>query len=89
MELNFNYLIAKRNHFPIYRGKIVYSPKNAAFDEIMRTVNSTFGELSKVQDLAELWIDVISPTIRDWLDGLNTTSEVDEIPTDMNDQIDS
>ena len=77
---------------PIKRGKIIYSPKNAAFDEIMRTVNSTFGELSKVQDLAELWIDVISPTIRDWLDGLNTTSEVDEItliPTDMNDQIDS
>ena len=77
---------------PIKRGKIIYSPKNAAFDEIMRTVNSTFGELSKVQDLAELWIDFISPTIRDWLDGLNTTSEVDEItliPTDMNDQIDS
>nr|QST14975.1 ABCA1-1 protein [Diaphanosoma celebensis] len=75
--------VAYQALYPIIRGKIIYSPKGPAFDTIVQMVNSTFKELQTAQKVADLWLSVISPEIRKWLDSLENT------PLNITDQIDS
>lgn len=55
----------------LFRGKLVYAPNLPAFDPVIQEVNQTFQELKKVQELSNMWLNEISPSIKRFLDRLD------------------
>lgn len=55
---------------PDSRGKLLYSPNTSLFDGVIADANRTFQDLRQVQRTAQIWIDDVSPRVRDFV---NTT----------------
>lgn len=45
------------------RGKIVYAPNTPPFNTLVQRVNRTFQDLQEAQDIANKWLNVLSPNI--------------------------
>ena len=70
-------------HF-ISRGKLIYAPKNSAFDSVIRHVNESFQDLRNVQRFADRWLNEISPSLKRFVNQLDpeTIENVTEIIRD-------
>ncbi|XP_046463654.1 ATP-binding cassette sub-family A member 7-like isoform X2 [Daphnia pulex] len=89
--------------YPFIRGKLIYAPKNTAFDRVISHVNETFQDLRIVQRFAGRWLEEISPALRRFLNQLDPTTianvteiikdrvpglnNVTSFPTNMSNQI--
>lgn len=55
----------------IFRGKLIYAPKDSAFDSVISHVNETFQDLRNVQRFADRWLNEISPSIKRFVNQLD------------------
>lgn len=53
------------------RGKLIYTPNTPVFNRVIKQVNETFQDLKMVQNLAERWLNDISPAIKQFLNQLD------------------